>query len=288
MEREERRLAYFYVAPAALWLLAFMGLPILEIIRTSLYQTSYKGTVFVGLENYTGLLEDDIFGLVLRNTLLWTGAGVFLNVSLGLGTALLLNRQTRGSEFLRGALVLAWATPLVVAAIAWKWLLNAEYGHLNALFFWLGLLDHPVAWLTGATTAFVGGLAARLWTALPFTTFAFLSALQAIPQELYEAAKIDGTTQFQRFRYVTLPLLRPVSVAVLLISVIWSFNSFVFIYVMTGGGPANQTQILVTEIYRRAFGYFKFGQASSMTLLAFLMLLGVSYLQWRLFYRKEV
>lgn len=288
MEREERRLAYFYIAPAALWLLAFMGLPILDIIRTSLYQTSYKGEAFVGLGNYIGLLDDDIFGLVLKNTVLWTSAGVVLNVGLGLGTALLLNRQSRGSEFLRGALVLAWATPLVVAAIAWKWLLNAEYGHLNGLLLQFNILEHPVPWLTGASTAFAGGLLARLWTALPFTTFAFLSALQAIPGELYEAAEIDGTTSFQRFRFVTLPLLRPVAVAVLLISVIWSFNSFVFIYVITGGGPANETQILVTEIYRRAFGYFKFGQASSMTLLAFLVLLGVSYVQWRLFYRKEI
>jgi multiple sugar transport system permease protein len=265
-----------------------MGLPVLEIVQASLYQTSYKGATFVGLKNYVGLLDDDVFRLVVWNTALWTGAGVVLNVGLGLAVALLLNRQSRGSEFLRGALVLAWATPLVVAAIVWKWMFNGEYGHLNALFLLLGILDHPVQWLTNATTAFAGGLVARLWTALPFTVFAFLSALQAIPKELYEAAEIDGTTRVQRFRFVTLPLLRPVTVAVLLISVIWSFNSFVFIYVITGGGPANQTQILVTEIYRRAFGYFQFGQASSMTLLAFLLLLAVSILQWRLFYRKEV
>lgn len=287
MEREKRRLAYLYTAPAALWLLLFMGFPIVEILQTSLYHTSYKGETFVGLKNYRGLVEDDIFLLVLKTTALWTVLGVLANVSAGLAAALLLHRSTMFSELIRGSLILAWATPLVVAAIAWKWMYNGEYGHLNALLLSLQLIDHPVQWLTGASTAFGGALLARLWTAFPFTTFAFLSALQAIPAELYEAAIIDGTSRWQKFRYITLPLIRPVALAVLLISFIWSFNSFVFIYVITGGGPANQTQIVVTEIFRRAFGYFNFGQASSIALLAFLLLVAISFLQWRLFYKDE-
>ena len=165
---------------------------------------------------------------------------------------------------------------------------NGEYGHLNALLLSLHIVDHPVQWLTSASTAFGGALFARLWTALPFTTFAFLSALQSIPVHLYEAAIIDGTTAWQKFWYITVPQLRPVALAVLLISFIWSFNSFVFIYVITGGGPANQTQIMVTEIFRRAFGYFNFGRASSMAFLAFLLLVAVSLLQWRLFYKEEM
>jgi len=287
VEREKRRLAYLYTAPAALWLLLFMGFPIVEILQTSLYHTSYKGETFVGLKNYRGLVEDDIFLLVLKTTALWTVLGVLANVSAGLAAALLLRRSTMFSELIRGSLILAWATPLVVAAIAWKWMYNGEYGHLNALLLSLQLIDHPVQWLTGASTAFGGALLARLWTAFPFTTFAFLSALQAIPAELYEAAIIDGTSRWQKFRYITLPLIRPVALAVLLISFIWSFNSFVFIYVITGGGPANQTQIVVTEIFRRAFGYFNFGQASSIALLAFLLLVAISFLQWRLFYKDE-
>jgi len=199
----------------------------------------------------------------------------------------LLSRSTIICELIRSSLILAWATPLVVAAIAWKWMYNGEYGHLNALLLSLHIVDHPVQWLTSASTAFGGALFARLWTALPFTTFAFLSALQSIPIHLYEAAIIDGTTAWQKFRYITVPQLRPVALAVLLISFIWSFNSFVFIYVITGGGPANQTQIMVTEIFRRAFGYFNFGQASSMAFLAFLLLVAVSFLQWRLFYKEE-
>ncbi len=288
MESEKRRLAYFYIAPAALWLLLFMGFPIVDILQTSFYHTSYKGETFVGMKNYTGLVGDDVFLLVLKNTALWTVLAVFMNVGAGLAAALLLNRSTMVSELIRGSLILAWATPLVVAAIAWKWMYNGEYGHLNALLLSLHFIDHPVQWLTGTSTAFGGALFARLWTAFPFTTFAFLSALQAIPVDLYEAALIDGTTARQKFWYITLPLLRPVALAVLLISFIWSFNSFVFIYVITGGGPANQTQIMVTEIFRRAFGYFNFGQASSIAFLAFLLLAAISFLQWRLFYKKEM
>ena len=287
MEKEKRRLAYFYIAPAALWLLLFMGFPIAEILKTSLYHTSYKGEVFVGAQNYTGLVGDDIFLLVLKNTAVWTVLAVLMNVGAGLAAALLLSRSTIICELIRSSLILAWATPLVVAAIAWKWMYNGEYGHLNALLLSLHIVDHPVQWLTSASTAFGGALFARLWTALPFTTFAFLSALQSIPINLYEAAIIDGTTAWQKFWYITVPLLRPVALAVLLISFIWSFNSFVFIYVITGGGPANQTQIMVTEIFRRAFGYFNFGQASSMAFLAFLLLVAISFLQWRLFYREE-
>jgi ABC-type sugar transport system permease subunit len=288
VESEKRRLAYFYIAPASLWLLLFMGFPIVEILKTSFYHTSYKGETFVGMKNYIGLASDDVFLLVLKNTAVWTVLAVLMNVGAGLGAALLLSRSTIISELIRSSLILVWATPLVVAAIAWKWMYNGEYGHLNALLLSLHIIDHPIQWLTGASTAFGGALFARLWTAFPFTTFAFLSALQAIPADLYEAAIIDGTTGRQKFWYITLPLLRPVALAVLLISFIWSFNSFVFIYVITGGGPANQTQIMVTEIFRRAFGYFNFGQASSIAFLAFFLLVAISFLQWRLFYKKEV
>ncbi len=288
MEREKRRLAYLYVAPAAVWLFLFMGYPILDVMETSLYHTSYKGETFAGLGNYLGLLQDDLFLLVLKNTALWTALAVAMNVGLGLGVALLLSRGSVLSEWVRGMLILAWAMPLVVAAITWKWMYNGEYGHLNSLLLGLQLIDAPVQWLTDASTAFAGALVARLWTALPFTTFAFLSALQSIPGDLYEASTIDGATKFRQFRHITLPLLRPVTLAVLLVSVIWSFNSFVFIYVITAGGPANQTQIMVTEIYRRAFGYFNFGQAGALTVLAFFLLLGISLLQWRVFYRREV
>lgn len=288
MERENRRLAYLYVAPAAVWLFLFMGYPILDVMETSLYRTSYKGETFTGFGNYVGLLQDELFLLVLKNTALWTALAVAMNVGLGLGVALLLSRESALSEWVRGMLILAWAMPLVVAAITWKWMYNGEYGHLNSLLLGLQLIDTPVQWLTDASTAFAGALVARLWTALPFTTFAFLSALQSIPGDLYEASRIDGATKFSQFRHITLPLLRPVTLAVLLVSVIWSFNSFVFIYVITGGGPANQTQIMVTEIYRRAFGYFNFGQAGALTVLAFFLLLGISLLQWRVFYRRGV
>ena len=265
-----------------------MGFPILDVMGTSLYHTSYKGETFVGLGNYLGLVADDLFWLVLKNTALWTTLAVAMNVGLGLGVALLLSRGSAFSEWVRGLLILAWATPLVVAAITWKWMYNGEYGHLNSLLLGLHVIDTPVQWLTDASTAFAGALVARLWTALPFTTFAFLSALQAIPVDLYEASIIDGATGLRRFRHITLPLLRPVTLAVLLVSVIWSFNSFVFIYVITAGGPANQTQIMVTEIYRRAFGYFNFGQASTLTVLAFFLLLAISILQWRVLYRRDI
>lgn len=288
MEKQKRRLAYLLIAPVSIYLFVFIGLPILDTIRTSLYKTSYKGERFVGLGNYEGLLGDKIFHLVLQNSIVWTVAAVAMNVILGLLIAMLLSRSTVFSEIVRASLVLAWATPLVVAGIVWKWMYNAEYGQLNSLLFSLGIIQTPIQWLTNARSAFAGALVARFWTAFPFTTFAFLSGLQSIPTDLYEAAVVDGANGWQRFWRITLPLLRPVSLAVLLISVIWSFNSFAFIYVITGGGPANKTQILVTEIFRRAFAYFNFGSASTLAVVAFVFLLIVSLVQWRLFYTEDV
>ncbi len=288
MEKRARLLAYLMIAPASLWLILFFGFPILETFRTSLYKTSYLGERFVGLGNYANLLEDELFQLVLGNTLSWTVANVTLNIVLGLAVALLLSRTSLLSEIARAILVLAWATPFVVAGITWKWIFNSEYGQLNSLLLSLHLISEPVQWLTNAQSAFVGALIARFWSAFPFTTFAFLSGLQSIPIEFYEAALVDGATPWQRFRSITLPMLRPVMTAVLLISVIWSFNSFAFIYVMTGGGPANKTQIMVTEIFRRGFGYFNFGDASTLAVVAFFFLLAVSLIQWKLFYQEEI
>jgi multiple sugar transport system permease protein len=276
------------IAPTTFWLLLFFGFPIFETFRTSLYKTSFLGERFVGLGNYANLFEDELFHLVLGNTISWTVANVTLNIILGLAVALLLSRSTIFSEFARATLILAWATPFVVAGIAWKWIFNSEYGQLNSLLLSLHLIGEPIQWLTNAQSAFIGALIARFWSAFPFTTFAFLSGLQAIPIEFYEAALVDGATAWQRFRSITLPLLRPVMTAVLLISVIWSFNSFAFIYVMTGGGPANKTQIMVTEIFRRGFGYFNFGDASTLAVVAFVFLMAVSLIQWKLFYQEEI
>lgn len=288
MEKQKRRLAYLLIAPSALWLMLFIGLPILDTFYTSLFRTSYKGERFVGFDNYIGLVDDRIFLLVLNNSIIWTAASVLLNVIFGLLIALLLSQSSIFSEIVRGTLILAWATPLVVASIVWKWMYNAEYGQLNSLLFSLHLIDEPVQWLTNARSAFIGALIARFWTAFPFTTFAFLSGLQSIPTDLYEAAIVDGATGWQRFWRITLPMLRPVTLAVLLISVIWSFNSFAFIYVITGGGPANKTQIMVTEIFRRGFGYFNFGEASTLAVVSFFFLLIVSFVQWKLFYQEEI
>ena len=220
--------------------------------------------------------------------MLWTAGAVLLNVGLGLLVALLLSRPTLLSEITRGSLVLAWATPFVVAAITWKWMYNGEYGQLNSVLLRLQLIHEPIQWLTSARSAFIGALIARFWSALPFNAFAFLSGLASVPVDLYEAGVVDGANGWQRFRRITLPLLQPVTLAVLLVNIIWSFNSFAFIYVMTGGGPANQTQIMVTEIFRRAFGYSNFGGASALAVIAFIFLLCVSLIQWRLFYREQV
>ena len=286
MERNKKLFAYLLLLPSAVWLFGTIGLPILETIRTSLYYTSFRGSRFVFLDNFVELAHDEIFRQVMVNSIVWTVASVTLNIALGLSIAVLLSRGSKVNEMGRFTLILAWATPFVVAAITWKWMLNSEYGHINALLISLRLVEHPIQWLVDARSAMSGALLARLWSSLPFVTFAFISGLQAIPIELYEAGTVDGAGGVQKFRLITLPLLKPVTLAVLLLVTIWAFNAFVFVYVITGGGPANKTQIMVTEVYRRAFEYFEFGTASAIAVSAFVLLTLVSLVYWWLFYRK--
>ncbi len=154
MERQKRRLAYLLITPAALWLLVFIGVPILDTIRTSFYRTTYLGDKFAGLFNYAMLPGDEVFRLIVRNSVVWTAGAVLLNVGLGLLVALLLSRATVFSEIARGSLVLAWATPFVVAAITWKWMYNGEYGQLNSALQRLQLIHEPIQWLTNAAFRF--------------------------------------------------------------------------------------------------------------------------------------
>lgn len=231
---------------------------------------SYKS---VGLHNYWDILSgsDGHFYSTLTWTLIWTFVNVFFHITIGLGLAVLLNRRIRFRGGYRLMLILPWAVPGFVAAFAWRLLYN-DNGVFNAALKFFGM--HGVQWLAQPTSAKIAVIAVNVWMGVPFMMVSFLGGLQTIPRELYEAAEMDGATAWQRFRMVTLPGLRPVMMTVTLLGVIWTFNKFDVIFLVTEGGPAGSTDILVTHAYQIAFANIRqYAEAASYGVVILSMLL---------------
>ena len=250
---------------------------------------------FVGFTNFADILlarrfpaaEPLSFYYALVVTLAWTVTNVALHVSIGLGLALLLNRaDLAGKGIYRVLLVLPWAVPNYITALLWKGLFDWEFGTINGLLELLGL--SRVAWFSSLGTAFVANLCTNAWLGFPFMMVVSLGALQAIPRELYEAADVDGASRWMTFRHVTLPLLRPALVPALLLGMVWTFNAFNVVYLVSGGEPDNATDILVSEAYRWAFArQEQYGYAAAYAALIFLILLGWSSYARKLARRAE-
>ncbi|HEX4977768.1 MAG TPA: sugar ABC transporter permease [Nocardioides sp.] len=208
---------------------------------------------FVGIDNYVSVISGEVgdFWLQFTNTLVWTVACVVFHYGLGLGLAVMLNRRLSGRSIYRVLLIVPWAVPAFISAFAWRFLFDQRFGLINASLEAVGI--DPVAWFDQRWTSLFTAIVTNIWLGVPFMMVALLGGLQSIPQDLYEAAEMDGTTPWQRFRHVTLPGLRPVSSTVILLGTIWTFNMFPIIFFVTRGQPAGQTEILVTGAFRAAF-----------------------------------
>ncbi|TDC95186.1 sugar ABC transporter permease [Saccharopolyspora aridisoli] len=255
---------YAMVLPVVAVLALLVVLPLLQGVYfgfTDINDTNIANPVldrearysFVGWDNYLNVLSGSAafgsFWATLVRTVIWTFACVVCHYGIGLGLAMLLNRRMRGRGLYRVLLILPWAVPVFISAFAWRYLLNADYGLLNWV---LGALGLPgQVWLGQSDLALVSVIVVNVWLGVPFMMVALLGGLQAIPSDLYEAAEVDGATPWQRFINVTLPGLRPVSSSVVLLGVIWTFNMFPVIYLITGNNP--HTRILVTYAFERFF-----------------------------------
>jgi arabinogalactan oligomer / maltooligosaccharide transport system permease protein len=208
---------------------------------------------FVGLDNYVDVLTGDTgdFWLQFVNTIVWTTSCVFFHFTIGLALAVLLHRQVRGRSIYRVLMIVPWAVPAFVSAFAWKFLFNEQFGLINQSLEQIGI--GGVDWFSDRWTALTTAIVTNVWLGVPFMMVALLGGLQSIPSELYEAAEMDGASPWQRFRNITMPGLRPVTMTVVLLGTIWTFNMFPVIFLVTGGQPAGETEILVTGAFRAAF-----------------------------------
>lgn len=274
-------LPYLMILPSILLALWIIGYPIWDVARTSLHVVNRFGQLrgFAGAANFEALLADPVFQGAFWRTVVWTAGVVGGTILLSVPIALILNDDFAGKGLARVIVMLPWAVSLTMTAIVWRWTLNGQYGMLNATLFELGLLTRPVEWLASAEIAFPVEIAIGVLVSIPFTVTVLLGGLSSVPGDIYEAAAIDGASSWQRFVSLTLPLLRPFINIAIVLNIIYVFNSFPIIWVLTQGDPANSTDILVTYLYKLAFRYGKIDQAAAMSLVMFaaLLLFTVAY-----------
>jgi ABC-type sugar transport system permease subunit len=283
--RGETLMAWTFLAPAALHLAVFAGAPIAFAVYLALHRWSPIEPVkpFVGLGNFAALARDPLVWVSLRNTLLYT-LHVPVAMTIALGVALALHHRSRATRIARTVFFLPYVSSVVAIALVWQWMYHADFGLLNYLGSFLGLA--PVDWLGNPKTALVAVMIVSIWVQVGYQMVVFLAGLQGIPQVYLDAARVDGASAWQRFRYVTLPLLRPVTLFVLVTGVITSFQVFTLVYVLTDGGPLHATDVIVYRIYQMAWEFLQFGGASALSLGLLVLLLAATWLQFRLLGRR--
>jgi multiple sugar transport system permease protein len=276
--------AYAFIAPALILLVALLVYPLAQVIRMSFFEVTVRDERWVGLGNYVALAQSPAFWQAAWQTVLFTAGSVVAHLVIGLGLALLLHARIapRLRSLFRGLLILPWLLAPVVAGMIWALVLN-PFGVLNGFLSTLGLLDRnaTINWLGDPRTSLLSVTVVNIWRSFPFPMVMLLAGLAAIPDELYEAASLDGCGPASQFRFVTLPSLRGVLATVALLDFIWTFRAFDLVFVMTGGGPINSSQVLATGIYFDAFQKFQFGYASAeaVAMLVLLMVGSIAYLR---------
>ncbi len=277
---------YVFIAPNLVLFSVFIFFPLLYAAFISVHEwTLIDSPTFTGTRNYERLVSDRQFWQSLRNTVVYSLATVPTSLVIGLFLAIGLNRDLVGRTFLRSIYFLPVVISSVATALLAAWLFNDNYGVVNALLRELGV--GPVAWLSTPRWALPSIIVTTLWVRVGFCMVVYLAALQSISPSYYEAARIDGATRWQQFRFVTWPLLRPTTFLLLILNVIYSFQVFDLIYVMTGGGPGFSTTMIVQYIYQAAFASSEMGYASAMGMVLFVLILLFTLVQWRLNRRKE-
>lgn len=267
-----RALPYAFIAPTMICLVAFVLYPIVQGLLLSFRAVKFaEAAPFIGLGNYVRLIESPGFWKALVITLVYTFFSVVGTFAVALSTALLVNSRFSGRTVARALITLPWAIPEVASVLTWTWMFDYQYGVINYLLKKLHLIEQPVQWLLSPHMALVAVLIVTIWKVFPLSTLVLLSGLQAIPEELYEAALIDGAGRLQQFRHVTMPGLRSIASILLLLSTIWSLRRFTIIWVMTQGGPMDATQTLAVGVYRHAFNYFDMGYAAAMGTVGFVL-----------------
>jgi multiple sugar transport system permease protein len=284
LQWQEAKWGYIFLMPNFLLFLAFTVFPVFMSFYYSLNDWNiHMPMKFVGLANYSKLLRDPVFGQVLFNTFYYTFGILPVQTALGLLIALALNQRIRFLTFYRAMYFVPVVTSMVAVSMVWQWMYEPNYGIINSFLKWLGIKGPN--WLFSKEWAMPSVIIMSIWKNVGYSVVLYLAALQAVPESLYESAMIDGANSWQRFRYVTLPLISPTTFFIIILTIIGSFQSFDAVYTLTGGGPMRVTSVLVHYLYQNGFQYFSMGYAAAIAYVLFGFLLVATLLQW--YYRSR-
>lgn len=274
--------AYLFIAPGLIHFAIFTVFAVGFAFYISFHEWNIiqPDKPYVGLENYVKLFHDPRFLRAVKNTLTFM-IGVPLNLLSGLFVALLLNTKVRGQAIYRTLFYIPVVTPLVVSSIIWKWVYQGDYGLLNYYLLKLGLISHKIVWLADPDLALPALIIMGIWGGTGGTMVIYLAGLQSIPEEMYDAAKVDGASGLQRLLYITIPLLRPTTFFLFITSVIGTFQIFTEVYIMTNGGPLNRTTTIGYYLYTNAFRELEMGYATAMAFVLFAMIFVFTVIQWK-------
>jgi multiple sugar transport system permease protein len=267
-------LGFLFMAPAAALLIFFLAYPLILGVWLSFTDAKIgREGEFIGTDNYELIFTDSVFRLVVFNTLFYTILASILKFMLGLWLALILNRNLPFKAMFRAIVLLPWVVPTVLSAIAFWWIFDAQFSILSWILIRLGLISSNINFLGDPWNARFSTIAANVWRGIPFVAISLLAGLQTISPSLQEAATLDGASSWQRFRYVTLPLLSPIIAVVMTFSVLFTFTDFQLIYVLTRGGPVNATHLMATLSFQRAIpgGQLGEGAAIAVSMIPFLL-----------------
>ncbi|ARM15841.1 MULTISPECIES: carbohydrate ABC transporter permease [Rhizobium] len=268
-------LGFLFMLPAAVFLVCFLTYPLGLGVWLGFTDTRIgRDGIFIGLENYQFLADDAVFWLSVFNTILYTVIASALKFALGLWLALLLNQHLPFKSFFRAVVLLPWVVPTVLSALAFWWIYDSQFSIVSWSLMKLGLISGPINFLGDPTNARISVIIANVWRGIPFVAISLLAGLQTIPASLQEAASLDGATSWQRFRYVTLPMLTPIIAVVMTFSVLFTFTDFQLIYVLTKGGPVNATHLMATLSFQRGIPGGQLGEGAAIAVAMVPFLLG--------------
>lgn len=285
-------IGYLYVLPAFLYMMIFVGYPIISNLVLSFQDVTVRTLndavkPLIGFDNYLTMFKDPILKTSLVNTFSFTVLSLILQFTIGFALALFFCKKFSIAKPVRGLLMMPWMIPVTVTALMFKFMFSSNVGIINQVLQSLHLISVPVDWLTSPNTAMFALIFTNVWIGIPFNMILISSGLTLIPNELYESASIDGANKVQSFIKITIPLLKPTIESVLILGFIYTFKVFDLVYVMTNGGPVNTTQLLSTYSYKLSFSLFKYSQGATVANILFVILLIVGLFYLKFVYQDE-
>jgi ABC-type sugar transport system permease subunit len=290
LREQDARIAWLLILPSLLVIIGVMLWPIVYTFILSFFIAPTginQVRTFTGFGNYLSMLQDQAFWDTVQRTLYFTVVSVSLELILGLAIAQLIHSRPWGWKFLRFSLIIPWAVPTIVNGAMWRWIYSADFGALNGILFQLGLIKHYIPWLTLPNQAMNLVILADLWHTMPLVALILQAALAGLPEELNEAAAVDGANALQRFWFIRLPLLRPAILVALIIRTVEAFRVFDIVYIITGGGPANHTITISYLTYLFSFPYGKQGTGAALSFLISIFTITMAIIYIRFLYRPE-